>query len=77
MQMACTYAPDNKAPIELLTNIHSHVLDLHDALPYDSTHAKYWDDAVHFTPAGYDLIGDKIGTVITSLIVAERAQGTL
>lgn len=63
-----------KTSLKILTVIRSHVLDLHDALPYDSVHAKYWDDAVHFTPAGYDLIGDKIGIVLTGLTVAKETQ---
>lgn len=50
------------------------MFNLHDALPYDSAHARYWDDAIHFTPDGYDLIGDKIGVALMGIIVAERSK---
>lgn len=53
----------------------SHVFDLHDALPYDIAHAKYWDDAIHFTPDGYDVIGDRVGVALAALMVAERTKG--
>ncbi|KAK7743233.1 hypothetical protein SLS53_004318 [Cytospora paraplurivora] len=48
-----------------------HVFDLYDALPCDAAHAKYWDDAIHFTPEGYNFIGDKIGIALMGLIIAE------
>lgn len=50
----------------------SHVFDLHDALPCDSVHAKFWDDAIHFTPDGYDLIGEKIAGVLLEIMSAKR-----
>lgn len=50
----------------------SHVFDLHDALPYDQAHAHYWDDPIHFTPDGYDFIGDKIAAALTEIIAADR-----
>jgi hypothetical protein len=34
---------------------------------------RYWDDHLHFTPDGYDLIGNKVGTQLVSLLAAERA----
>ncbi|KAJ4417537.1 hypothetical protein N0V82_006096 [Gnomoniopsis sp. IMI 355080] len=47
-----------------------HVFDLHDVLPCDQDHARFWDDAIHFTPAGYDFIGDKIGEALTGIILS-------
>lgn len=49
------------------------MFDLCNALPCDVAHAKYWDDAIHFTPEGYNFIGDKIGIALMGLIVAERS----
>ncbi|CAN8102786.1 unnamed protein product [Discula destructiva] len=46
-----------------------HVFDLHEVLPYDSAHARYWDDAIHFTVDGYDFIGDKIGVFLAGLML--------
>lgn len=43
-------------------------------MPCDSAHAKYWDDAIHFTPDGYDFIGDKVGVALMGLIVAENSR---
>ncbi|KAH8893847.1 SGNH hydrolase [Thozetella sp. PMI_491] len=55
-----------------------HVFDLHDAVPYfamsEADRERYWDDAVHFTPDGYDLIGQKLGLAFVSLLVRERAE---
>ncbi|KUI54970.1 hypothetical protein VP1G_02358 [Cytospora mali] len=45
-----------------------HTFDLHGALPCDSAHVKYWDDAIHFTPDGYDFIGDKVGMALRGII---------
>lgn len=52
---------------------HSYVFDLHDALPCDADNMKYWDDAIHFTPEGYTLIGDKVGVALMGIMVAEKA----
>ncbi|ROW05733.1 hypothetical protein VMCG_05158 [Cytospora schulzeri] len=48
-----------------------HTFDLNGAMPCDSANAKYWDDAIHFTPDGYDFIGDKVGVALMGLIVEE------
>ena len=60
--------------VSLLTKP-SHVFDLHAALPYlsmtPSDRQRYWDDTVHFTPAGYDLIGNKVGMALVKLLEAE------
>ena len=37
---------------------------------------RYWDDAVHFTPDGYDLIGQKVGLALVSLLVKERTASS-
>ncbi|KAK7720566.1 hypothetical protein SLS63_009784 [Diaporthe eres] len=50
-----------------------YVFDLHDALPCDANNVKYWDDAIHFTPEGYTLIGDKVGVALMGIMVAEKA----
>ncbi|KAK4232397.1 SGNH hydrolase-type esterase domain-containing protein [Podospora fimiseda] len=53
-----------------------HVFDLNAAVTYfDMTptdREKYWDDHVHFTPKGYDLIGNKVGMALVSILVKQR-----
>ncbi|KAL2024207.1 hypothetical protein VTK56DRAFT_9363 [Thermocarpiscus australiensis] len=53
-----------------------HVFDLNKHVPYyslsEEDKKKYWDDHLHFTPDGYDLIGNKVGNALVSLIVSER-----
>lgn len=55
-----------------------HVYDLNSAVTYfamsENDRAKYWDDNVHFTPAGYDLIGNKVGMALVSLLVKQRVD---
>ncbi|KAL2160944.1 hypothetical protein VTH06DRAFT_8656 [Thermothelomyces fergusii] len=55
-----------------------HVFDLHKAVPYwgmsEPDRRRYWDDQVHFTPAGYDLIGNKVGISLISLLAMEKAS---
>ncbi|KAJ0115623.1 gdsl-like lipase acylhydrolase [Diaporthe amygdali] len=53
-----------------------YTFDLNDALPYDPDHAKYWDDAIHFKPEGYNFIGDKVGVALMGIIVAERTKAS-
>lgn len=52
---------------------HSHVFDLHAAIPYlslsDEEQKKYWDDHVHMTPRGYDLMGEKIAASLVNIIM--------
>lgn len=31
--------------------------------------ARYWDDGVHLTPEGYDLMGEKIAAALVELIM--------
>lgn len=35
---------------------------------------RYWDDGVHFTPAGYDRMGNKIGVTFVSMLVREQSD---
>ncbi|KAK3985688.1 SGNH hydrolase-type esterase domain-containing protein [Cladorrhinum sp. PSN332] len=53
-----------------------HVFDLNAAVPHQSMspadREKYWDDHVHFTPKGYDLIGNKVGMGLVSILVKQR-----
>lgn len=38
---------------------------------------KYWDDHIHLTPAGYDLMGEKIAARLVELIMPPgRLQNT-
>lgn len=64
MNSACSRVSTN--PI-----LNSHVYDLHDALPCEGQNVQYWDDAVHFTPAGYDAIGEMLATALLGLLGAE------
>ncbi|KAK4189040.1 SGNH hydrolase-type esterase domain-containing protein [Podospora australis] len=55
-----------------------YVYDLHTAVPYysmsEKDRAKHWDDHLHFTPDGYDLIGNKVGMALVSLLVKQRVD---
>ncbi|KAK3694125.1 SGNH hydrolase-type esterase domain-containing protein [Podospora appendiculata] len=55
-----------------------HAFDLHAAVPFfamsERDRARFWDDAIHFTPAGYDLIGNKVGIALVSLLAKEKAE---
>ncbi|KAI4596204.1 hypothetical protein KJ359_005711 [Pestalotiopsis sp. 9143b] len=58
-----------------------HTYDLHGAVPYHSMppqdRPKYWNmDGVHFTEAGYDLIGDKVADGLIKILHLEEAQAT-
>jgi len=54
-----------------------HVFDLHAAVPFfdmsESDQTAFWDDGVHFTPDGYNLIGNKVGMGLVKLLEQERA----
>ena len=39
-----------------------------------SDREKYWDDAIHFTPAGYDQIGKVVGMALVRFLEKERAR---
>ncbi|KAB5530367.1 SGNH hydrolase-type esterase domain-containing protein [Coniochaeta sp. 2T2.1] len=53
-----------------------HVFDLEAAVPYwkmeEVDRKKYWDDHIHFTSQGYDLIGKKVGMALVSLLVKDK-----
>ncbi|KAM7219378.1 SGNH hydrolase-type esterase domain containing protein [Rhypophila decipiens] len=55
-----------------------HAFDLATAMPYfkmsPRDQQRYWDDAIHYTPDGYDFIGNKIGTFLVSLLAKEKAE---
>ncbi|KAK0716933.1 SGNH hydrolase-type esterase domain-containing protein [Lasiosphaeria miniovina] len=52
--------------------------DFNAAFPYfalsEADRTRYWDDAIHFTPDGYDLMGNKIGVELVSILAKERAD---
>jgi hypothetical protein len=37
-----------------------------------SDRKQFWDDAVHFTPDGYNLVGNKIGMALVKLLEKEK-----
>lgn len=51
----------------------SFVFDLAAAIPFwslaDAERKKYWDDAIHMTPDGYDLMGERIAAHLVELIM--------
>lgn len=59
----------------------SYTFDLQEAVPYHTMpkadREKYWDfDGVHFTEAGYDLIGEKVAEGLIKILQLEEAQST-
>jgi transcriptional regulator GlxA family with amidase domain len=54
----------------------SHVYDLNRHVPYwsmpEADRRRFWDDHIHFTAAGYDLIGNKVGIALVSLLARQR-----
>ncbi|KXX76134.1 hypothetical protein MMYC01_206298 [Madurella mycetomatis] len=55
-----------------------HVFDLNKAVTYysmsDTDKERYWDDHLHFTPDGYDLIGNKVGIALVSIMAREKTN---
>ncbi|KAL0474805.1 SGNH hydrolase-type esterase domain-containing protein [Neurospora intermedia] len=55
-----------------------YTFDLHAAFPFyamsEADRERYWDDGVHFTPAGYDRMGNKIGVTFVSMLVREQSD---
>ncbi|CAI0655402.1 unnamed protein product [Colletotrichum noveboracense] len=53
-----------------------YAFDLNARIPYhalpDRERKKYWDDGVHFTPAGYDWMGGHIAEALGNFIELER-----
>lgn len=40
----------------------------------ESDRRRYWHDHLHLTPTGYDLIGNKIGISLVSLLAMEKSK---
>ncbi|KAF3010448.1 hypothetical protein E8E14_002127 [Neopestalotiopsis sp. 37M] len=58
-----------------------YTFDLHEAVPYHSMsgeeRVKYWDpDGLHFTAAGYDLIGERVAEGLIKIMHLLEAQET-
>lgn len=51
------------------------MFDLHAAVPYhalsEADRKRYWSDHLHFTPDGYDLMGNKVGIALVSILAAD------
>ncbi len=69
--------------IQVYTNIshHSFYFDLYNAIPYHNMEPSdrpiYWNaDGVHFTAAGYDLMGEKIAEELIRIMKLAEAQDT-
>lgn len=56
-----------------LADLSSFVFDLAAAIPFwslaDAERERYWDDAIHLTPDGYDLMGERIAAHLVDLIM--------
>jgi lysophospholipase L1-like esterase len=50
----------------------SHTFDLYSSVPYKRMPEKerkvIWDDIVHFTPKGYDLVGSRIAERMVEIL---------
>jgi len=59
---------------------YSHVFDLAAVVPYfdmtASDKERYWDDLIHFTPDGYDLVGREVGMGLVKVLEKERAANS-
>lgn len=55
-----------------------HVFDLNAAVPYfamsEADRKEYWDDHIHMTSSGYDLMGKKVGMALVSLLVKDKLK---
>ncbi|KAK3397559.1 SGNH hydrolase-type esterase domain-containing protein [Sordaria brevicollis] len=55
-----------------------YTFDLHAAFPFyampPADRSRYWDDSIHFTPAGYDRMGNKIGVNLVAMLVKEKSD---
>lgn len=53
----------------------SHAFDFNTAFSYEAMSEedrnRYWDDTVHFTPDGYDLMGEHIAKALIGILKAE------
>ncbi|KAK5655390.1 hypothetical protein OQA88_5660 [Cercophora sp. LCS_1] len=57
-----------------------YVFDLNRAVPFfgmsEEDREKYWDDGVHFKPAGYDLVGKEVGMGLVKILEKDRERYT-
>ncbi|KAG0650846.1 hypothetical protein D0Z07_2285 [Hyphodiscus hymeniophilus] len=56
-----------------------YVFDLHSAMPYHSMseqeREEVWDDGLHFTPRGYEVMGEFVTRRMLEIIESEEKQG--
>lgn len=72
----------NKAELnDLIKNYEKrgyHAFDFHATLPYHSLSSadnkRYWDDLIHLTPDGYDLMGRQIAAELVNILQNEDPQ---
>ncbi|KUJ11157.1 SGNH hydrolase [Mollisia scopiformis] len=74
----------NKRKAVLNDNILKHPADnfftfnLHDSVPYgnmsEEMRKEIWDDIIHFTPKGYDLVGSRIAERLTEILKDDLSQ---
>jgi hypothetical protein len=54
------------------------MFDFHGAMPYFTMPAndreRFWDDGLHFTVEGYELLGQKIGTALLAILAKEKSE---
>jgi hypothetical protein len=57
---------------------HSHVFDLHGKIPYHSASESFrgemFDDGLHLTAKGYDLMGTVVGEHLVNLIKGKKGS---
>lgn len=55
-----------------------YVLDLHAKMPYHDMpleeRAEMWDDGLHFTPAGYERIGEMVAERLLEILKGESEK---
>jgi lysophospholipase L1-like esterase len=53
------------------------MFDLHAAIPYHSMpeaeREEIWDDGLHFTPKGYERMGELVAARLLEILEAEKA----
>lgn len=58
--------------------VSSYTFNLHDSIPYKSMPEKerkeIWDDIIHFTPKGYDLLGKKIAERLEEILTEKDSD---
>lgn len=55
-----------------------YTFDLHDSVPNrnmsDKERKEYWDDGIHWTPKGYDLVGSRIAERLIEILKSEESD---